>query len=84
MEHGGHEFTEDGFPFWAVGLDTESVFFKSTVVGHFVDVGDQELVGVEVVVDRYFLDASVPAVSEIPQFTLSFLGDMQVERLCFP
>jgi len=67
-----------------MGFNFQSEPFKSTVMCHFMDIGDKELVGVQVMVDRDLLHLPVCAETKIPQLAATAPAQGEMERVFIP
>jgi len=65
-------------------LDVHAVFFEGTIMGDFMYIGDEELVGVEIVVDGDLLYLPVPSVPKIPQLAATSSRDGEMKRVFLP
>lgn len=53
-------------------------------MSNFVDIGDKELVGIEIVVDSNLLYLTVATVPEISQFAATAFRDGEMKRVFLP
>ena len=67
-----------------MGHTADGVGRINTVVCHFVDIGDQKLIGIQVVVDGDFLNWLIPAKPEVTQLGTAGTGNDKLEGLLFP